>query len=151
MFKAKTLADFEQLQKTIELLNKDDIWKLRLEVEQEHSECDLYIIDETEELYYGEFLFEQTLNKLEEALKKDTGDNNAYFDCICPGRWIADFEGRSRYTEEDMELDISIAIGKAILKYMDDNDLEPHWTDELRKRDDELPKLVVDFIKELLK
>ena len=151
MFKPKTLVDFEQLQKTIELINKDDIWKLRLEVEQEHSECDLYIIDETEELYYGGYAFDRVMEYLEKALRFDTGDNSAYFDCVCPGRWIADFEGRSRYTEEDMELDISIAISKAILKYMDDNGLEPHWTDELRKRDGELPKLVVDFIKELLK
>lgn len=151
MFKPKTLTDFEQLQKTVESLNKDDIWKLRLEVKQEHSECDLYVIDETEELYYGGYAFDRVMEALNKALRFDTGDNNAYFDCVCPGRFLADFDGRSRYTEKDMVLDIDIAIGNAMLKYMEDNDLKPYWTDELRDRFEELSINALRVIKEILK
>ena len=150
MFKAKTLADFEQLQKTVELLNKDDIWKLRLEVKHEYSECDLYVIDETEELYYGGFAFDRVMETLNKALRFDTGNNNAYFDCICQGKWLADFDGRSRYTEKDMVLDIDIAIGNAMLKYMEDNDLKPDWTDELRDKFEELSINALRVIKEIL-
>jgi hypothetical protein len=151
MFKAKNLKDFNELQKVVEELNKEKIWKIRLEVKQDYSECDLYVIDNTEELYYDGCLFEYAMEKLNNALKIDTDDSGAFFDCECPGRWIADFEGRSRYDERSMELDIHIALGKALLRYMDDNGLEPHWTDELKKKFDELPKVAVSLIKEILK
>lgn len=150
MFKAKTLEDFKELRRVIEEINKEDIYKLRLEIEQEFSECDLYVCDSTEELYYGGFLFERTLEELEKALQKDTGDSGAYFDCECPGRWVADFEGRSRYDEKDMEIDIHIAISKAMLKYMEDNGLEPHWTDELKYMFERLPIEIVDLILKVL-
>lgn len=150
MFKAKTLEDFKELQKLVEELNKEGIWKLELKIENDYSECDLYIVDHTEELYYGGFMFDNTIERIDKALKKDT-DDKAYFDCVCPGRWLADFEGRSRYDEESMRLDISIAIKEAMCKYMDDNGLEPHWTAETMYKLDELPKIAVDLIKEVLK
>ena len=150
MFKAKTLEDFTELRKLVEALNKEGIWKLELKIGTEHSECDLYVVDHTEELYYGGFLFDKTLYRLNEALKEDTNDGNAFFDCVCPGRWIADFEGRSRYTEESMELDIDIAIMEAMYKYMKDSGLEPHWTEELNQKLDDIPKMAVKLIKEVL-
>lgn len=150
MFKAKTLEDFKELQKLVEELNKEGIWKLEIKIEKDYSECDLYIVDHTEELYYGGCLFEKTMEKLDKALKEDTNDKGAYFDCVCPGRWLADFEGRDRYDEELMELDISIAIKEAMCKYMDDTGLEPHWTIETQQKLDELPKIAVELIKEIL-
>lgn len=151
MFKAKTLNDFTELQKVITELNKENIWKLELKIDKEYSECDLYVIDHTEELYYGGFMFESTLDKINSALRKDTDDTHAYFDCVCPGRWLADFKGRDPYDEHLMELDISIAIKEAMLRYMDDNGLEPHWTDELKDKFEDIPEVVVELIKEILK
>lgn len=152
MFKAKTLQDFEQLQKTIDHLNEKEIWKLRLEVKQDYSECDLYVIDETEELYYGGIQFENTMSVLEYNLKVDTGDDEAYFDCICPGRWLADFKGRSRYTEDDMKLDIHLAISKALLKYTEDNGKELDWSnDENTDYFDALPDLIVHVLNKIIK
>ena len=150
MFKAKTLDDFKELHKVVKELNKEKIWRLRLEVKQEYSECDLYVVDNTEELYYDGCLFEYAMEKLNNALKSDTDDSGAYFDCECPGRWIADFKGRSKYDEKSMKLDLHIALGEALLRYMDDNGFEPHWTDELKKKFDELPEMAVDLIKEIL-
>ena len=150
MFKAKTLEDFKELQKLVEELNKENVWKLELEIKKEHSECDLYIVDHAEELYYGGFLFDSTMERLDDALKLDTDDSNAFFDCICPGRWIADFEGRCRYTEESMKLDIHIAAMEAMYKYMKDNGLEPHWTEETKKKFDGLADTTVKLIKEIL-
>lgn len=151
MFKAKILEDFRELRKLVEELNKEGMWELELEIKNEHSECDLYITDGYEELYYSGYMFDQTIEKLNAALQKDTNDKSAFFDCVCPGRWIADFEGRSRYDEESMKLDISIAIKEAMCKYMDDNGLEPHWTSETMYRLDELPKIAVELITEVLK
>ena len=127
----------------------EDIFRLRLEIRQDYSECDLYVIDSTEEFYYGDY-DDYVMKILEEALEKDTGDPDAYFDCECPGRWIADFEGRSIYSKSDMELDIDIAISKAMLKYMEDNGLEPHWTDELKYMFERLPIEIVDLILKVL-
>ena len=88
MFKAKTLEDFKELQKVINELNKEKIWRLRLEVKQDYSECDLYVVDSTEELYYDGCLYEYAMEKLDNALKIDANDQSAYFDCVCPGRYI---------------------------------------------------------------
>lgn len=152
MFKAKTLQDFKQLQKAIDHLNEKEIWKLRLEVKQDYSECDLYVIDETEELYYGGIQFEHTMSVLEHNLKVDTGDDEAYFDCICPGRWLADFKGRSRYTEDDMKSDIHLAISKALLKYTEDNGKELDWSnDENTNYFDALPDLIVHVLNKIIK
>lgn len=152
MFKAKTLQDFEQLQKAIDHLNGKEIWKLRLEVKQDYSECDLYVIDETEELYYGGIQFENTMSVLEYNLKVDTGDDEAYFDCICPGRWLADFKGRSRYTEDDMKSDIHLAIFKVLLKYTEDNGKELDWSnDENTNYFDALPDLIVHVLNKIIK
>lgn len=150
MFKAKTLEDFKELRKLVEELNKEGVWKLEIKIGTEYSECDLYVVDHTEELYYGGCLFENTMEKLDAALKEDTNDDGAFFDCVCPGRWLADFEGRNRYDEESMMLDIDIAIMESMLKYMDDNGLETHWTDELKQKFDELPKKVIELIKEVV-
>ena len=151
MFKAKTLNDFKELQSLIEELNQAGIWKLKIEIKKDNSECDLYIVDHTEELYYGGCLFDSTLERLDNALKVDTGDSDAFFDCICPGRWIADFKGRDRYTEETMRLDIHIATMEAMYKYMKDNGLEPNWTEETKKKFDELAYISVELIKEILR
>lgn len=150
MFKAKTLEDFKELQKTVDILNKDGIFKLRIEVKQEYSECDLYVIDNTEELYYGGCQFDFAMNFLERALKIDTLDDDAYFDCCCPGRYLADFDGRCRYTEKDMESDIDFAIHDAMHKYFDNNDLKPHWTNELREKFDRLAVEIVELIMETI-
>lgn len=151
MYKAKTLQDFEQLQKTIELLNKDDIWKLRLEIKQEHSECDLFVIDETEELYYGGFAFDRVMESLEKALRFDAGDNEAYLDCICPGKWLADFKGRSRYNKEDMKMHIELALLHALSDYADDNGKEFDWSDENREAFDALPDYIMNVLNKILK
>ena len=150
MFKAKTLEDFKALQSLVKDLNEQGIWKLRLDVKQEHSQCDLYVIDSTEELYYDGCLFEKTMDLLDSALKKDTVDTGAYFDCVCPGRWLADFAGRDPYTKSDIEMDIDIAIHTAMLKYMTDHDLKPNWTKELEQKLDDLPKTAVDLIMKVL-
>lgn len=150
MFKPKTLEDFRKLQKVVDEINKENLYKLKLEVKQEFSECDLYVHDSTEELYYGEYLFEHTLEKLENALQIDTKDSTAYFDCVCPGLWIADFEGRTRYTEKDMETDIDLAIFNAICKYTDSNALEFRWTDKLKDKIDRFPVMIVSTILEAL-
>lgn len=151
MFKAKTLEDFKELQKLVEELNKEGIWKLELKIENDYSECDLYIIDHTEELYYGGFMFDKTMERIDNALKIDTDDSGAFFDCDCPGRWIADFEGRNRYDEESMRLDIDIAIMEAMYKYMEDAGLKPHWTEETKQKLKALPNIAVELIKEILK
>lgn len=150
MFKAKTLEDFKELQKVVNKLNEEKIWRLRLEVKNDYSECDLYVADSTEELYYDGCLFEYAMEKLNNALKEDTGDSSAYFDCVCPGRWLADFEGRSRYDEESMMLDIEIAISHALIDYMNDNGLKLNWTDELKERFENISKEAVKIIKEVL-
>jgi hypothetical protein len=151
MFKAKTIEDFKELRRLVEELNKEGVWKLEIKIGTEYSECDLYVVDHTEELYYGGCLFEKTIEKLDAALKEDTNDKSAYFDCVCPGRWLADFEGRSRYDEESMKLDISIAIKEAMCKYMDDNGLKPYWTVKTQQKLDEVPNIAVELIKEVLK
>lgn len=151
MFKAKTLEDFKELQKLVEELNKEGVWKLKLKIENDYSECDLYIIDHTEELYYGGFLFDSTMERIDKALKIDTDDKGAYFDCVCPGCWLADFEGRNRYDEESMRLDIDIVIMEAMYKYMEDAGLKPHWTEENKQKLKALPNMAVELIKEILK
>ena len=119
---------------------------------QDYSECDLYVIDETEELYYGGIQFENTMSVLEYNLKVDTGDDEAYFDCICPGRWLADFKGRSRYTEDDMKSDIHLAIFKVLLKYTEDNGKELDWSnDENTNYFDALPDLIVHVLNKIIK
>ena len=150
MFKAKTLDDFKELQKVVNELNKEKIWRLRLEVKQDRSECDLYVADSTEELYYDGCLYEYAMEKLDNALKIDTNDQSAYFDCICPGRYLADFEGRSRYDEVCMSLDIELAISEALDKYIEDNGYEIRWTDEVKRKYKALPDIVVALIKDII-
>lgn len=148
MFKAKTLEDFPTLSSLIEELNKMEIWNLDLQIKQDYSECDLYVIDNHEELYYGGCLFEKTMEQLEEALRKDTGDNGAFFDCVCPGRYIADFEGRSRFDKGMFSLHIHLAAYEGLVKYMNDNGLKPQWT-KITKED--LDQQIEELTNSLLK
>ena len=150
MFKPKTLEDFEQLQRAVDHLNKENVWKLRLEVKQEYSECDLYVIDETEELYYGGCLFEEAIGFLNNSLKQDT-DDDAYFDCICPGKWLADFKGRSRYTEDDMKFDIYVELIRVLSDYADDNGKNIDWSDENREAFDALQYHIIDVLNKIIK
>lgn len=145
MFKAKTLEDFPELRKAIEKVNMEDIFRLRLEIRHDYSECDLYVIDSAEEFYYGDY-DDYVMKILEEALEKDTGDSDAYFDCECPGRWIADFEGRSRYTARDIEDDISTVIYNAMCKYADSNALKCNWEEKVKKEIDAFPAMIARAI-----
>lgn len=138
----KTKEDFPHLNCLIDRLNKpmeenfdgevftsDSPWDLSLRVEsdEENGITTLEILDSNEELYYDGFRFEKTMEELEDALRKDTEDSEAYFDCICPGRWSADFEGRYRYDMESLKGHIECEVNKAILNYMISNDKQPNW------------------------
>jgi hypothetical protein len=55
-----------------------------LSVEERDSKT--YVVDKCEELYYEGFNFEKVMQALNDAVAEDIED--AYLDCVCPGRWI---------------------------------------------------------------
>lgn len=165
-WKPKTNEDFPNLLNAIKEINADEIMEfddgtteilsssyklsLRINVDEENGSQDVEILDDYEELYYGGFRFEKTLDKLNEALRKDT-DDGAYFDCVCPGRWSADFEGKYRYNMESLKGHIECEVKKAILNYMISNDKHPDWGIHKEKAEllDECIEDVVNVIKTL--
>ena len=163
LMRPKNLDDFPHLNCLIDRLNKpmeekfgdetftsDSPWKLslRVDVDEVNGSITLEILDECEELYYEGFRFEKTMEQLEEALRKDTDDSEAYFDCVCPGRWSADFKGRFRYSLDDIKHSIHCAAYNGILDYMQDTDNKPNWdngsADKIDSKIDEILELVME-------
>lgn len=140
MWKPVTEKDFPKFMETVKEINKG--WKyedldpikpfdIHVEITSENGRNNLRIVDYNEELTWDGMLTESTLEKLNKALREDTNDPEAYFDCMSCSEWIADWEGRDRYDKEAMELDMHIGILKALNSYIDDNGIETHkWTNE---------------------
>lgn len=159
----KTNADFPSINALIEKLNQpidfggeligDSPWNLslKIDVDETNGINTIEIIDSNEELYYEGFRFEKTMEWLEDALRKDTEDDEAYFDCVCPGRWSADFEGRYRYDMESVKIHINCEVHSAIADYMYSNDAKPNWgiNNEKAKLLDECIEDVCKVIKTL--
>ena len=150
MFKPKSLEDFKKVQEVVTELNKQNFWSIRLEIKQEHSECDLYVIDDTENLYYDGPFYEKVMEALENALKEDTGDNEAFFDCDMPGRYLADFKSRSRYSDMDMFYAIKNAYYEALLSYMGDNNLEVKHNIALNNKINPIVRQLIEATKDSL-
>ena len=71
------------LEKAIKKIKKetDGIYDFQIERENGH----IYVVDHTEEFYYGGFRFDAIYEQLNNAVEKDNKD--AYLDCVCPGRY----------------------------------------------------------------
>lgn len=164
MWTPMTEKDFPKLMETVKKINdgyvikvegfEDEICKpfdLHIKIETINNTNCVTITDYNEELTYDGLLTESTMKELETALKEDTGDENAYFEAVTVAEWSADWTtNRSRYDKESLELDISIGIHKALINYIDDNEIEPKWTNEQKKMFDEAEKRIVDTCKLLL-
>ena len=73
--------------KVIDTINEreEGIFALEVEYVSEHN-C-YVVIDFNEELYYGGYRFERTLDELNDAVRRVFGEH-AYLECECPGRWL---------------------------------------------------------------
>lgn len=144
MWKPVTEKDFPKFMETVKEINNgyeiEDLdpikpFDIHVEITSENGNNNLRIVDYNEELTWDGMLTETTLEKLNNALREDTNDPNAYFDCMCCSEWVADWKGRDRYDRESMELDMHIGISQALVEYIDDNGIKNHpWTDK-QKRD----------------
>lgn len=150
-WKPITLGDLPNLQKAVEEVNSWEVHDLYIKLSTENERNNIEILDNTEELYYSGFKFDDAMDKLNDALRLDT-DNGAYFDCVCPGRWLADYDNRDRYTIEDVQSHIELAMSQAMCNYMISNGIEYNWTEELRDMYDrvELNKEFMNFFKKLV-
>ena len=133
MWKPLTEKDFPKFMAKVKEINEG--WKfedldpiipfnIHVEITSENGSNNLRIVDYNEELTWDGMLTESTLNALNKALREDTKDPNAYFDCMSCSEWVADWEGRHRFDRESMELEMHIGVSKALIKYIDDNGAE---------------------------
>lgn len=159
MWRPMTEKDFPNLMETIKEINDgewvEDIFiqpfDLHIEFETDNDTNYVRIVDYNEELTWDGLLTEIYMEKLNNALKKDT-DDSAYFEPIQCSEWSADWEkGRSRYDEESLGLDIHIGILQAISDYIDDNGIEScTWTDEQVKSFEDAYKNVKDVCMDII-
>jgi hypothetical protein len=86
------------------------------------------------------------MEKLNNALREDTKDPDAYFDCMSCSEWLADWENRDRYSRKAMELEMHTGVLKALGKYIDDNGIKNHpWTDKQKNDFDNAFKTLVNI------
>lgn len=152
MWKEVTIADFPKVCKAIEEINSWEIHDLYLTIDTDscNKVNTVEIHDNTEELYYEGFRFEKVMDMLELALKEDTNDGNAYLDCVCPGRYIADYKGSSAYDDECAYLDSTSEIWKSIDRYMESNGIENFkFDDDLRRESDLLEDSIKKFFEHI--
>ena len=153
MWKPVTEKDFPKFTEKVKEINNgykyDDLdpikpFNIHVEITSENGRNNLRIVDYNEELTWDGMLTESTMEKLEQALKEDTNDPNAYFDCMSCSEWLADWEGRDRYDKEAMELDMHIGILDAFQKYIADNGKHKYWT---RKQKDDFDRTFNELVK----
>ena len=138
MWKELTEKDFPKFMEKVNEINKG--WKyedldpivpfdIHVEITSENGRNNLRIVDYNEELTWDGSLTQSTLKELNNALREDTNDPSAYFDCMSCAEWLADWEGRSRYNRESMEMEMHIGVSEPIVKYIDDNGTKTRtWT-----------------------
>ena len=154
MWKPVTEKDFPKFMETVKEINNG--WKyedldpivpfdIHVEITSENGTNNLRIVDYNEELTWDGMLTEQTFRKLNEALREDTKDPDAYFDCMSCSEWVADWEGRHKYDRSTMEIDMHIGVLKALQSYIDDNGTNNrYWT---RKQKDDFDRTFNELVK----
>lgn len=142
MFRAKTMEDFVFTQETVQKMNDQEYspWDIQIMVKTTEDDCRLEIIDQNELLYYGGPGFNSAIDELTHALILDTKDDKAYFDCVSPGRWIADFKNSSRYDEECLQYNLLSGFYESVTAYMKDNEASPEWNETQKQRFKEIEK-----------
>ena len=160
MWKPVTEKDFPKFMEKVNEINNgykiEDLdpikpFDIHVEITSENGRNNLRIVDYNEELTWDGMLTETTLKELNNALREDTNDPHAYFDCMSCSEWVADWKGRDRYDRESMEIEMHIGVSKPILNYIDDNGTKTRtWTDKQNRDFDnafnELVKVVNGII-----